>query len=109
MAGPRFYFDPEAEGSAVFLGPTEVRLMELAWSKKRLSVKQAMFFLGSESDLAYTTVMTVLGRLHQKGLLEREKEGRNYVYTPTCSREEFVRKRVKTVRSCLQRNFKSVR
>jgi|TARA_B110000483_G_scaffold194363_1_gene231565 predicted transcriptional regulator len=31
-------------------------------------------------DLAYTTVMTVLTRLHQKGRLERERRGRAYAY-----------------------------
>ncbi len=31
-------------------------------------------------DLAYTTVMTVMTRLHQKGRLERERRGRAYAY-----------------------------
>lgn len=34
----------------------------------------------SGHDLAYTTVMTVLGRLHEKGLVARAKEGRRYLY-----------------------------
>ncbi len=109
MAGPRFHFAPEADGVAVFLGPTEARLMDLAWSKESLSVKQALFFLGPKSDLAYTTVMTVLHRLYQKGLLKRDKEGRNFVYTPTGSREAFLKDRVDTVRACLHRNFKAVK
>ncbi len=32
------------------------------------------------SDLAYTTVMTVLARLHGKGLVERDKEGNRWLY-----------------------------
>jgi predicted transcriptional regulator len=32
------------------------------------------------SELAYTTVMTVLSRLHEKGLLVRQKEGRRFRY-----------------------------
>jgi predicted transcriptional regulator len=32
------------------------------------------------TDLAYTTVMTVLSRLHEKGLLTRRKEGRKFLY-----------------------------
>ena len=32
--------------------------------------------------LAYTTVMTVLARLHEKGHLTREKRGRSYAYAP---------------------------
>jgi len=33
-------------------------------------------------DLAYTTVMTVMARLHDRGLLARERTGRAYAYTP---------------------------
>ena len=33
-------------------------------------------------DLAYTTVMTALTRLHEKGAVEREKVGRAFAYTP---------------------------
>jgi len=33
-------------------------------------------------ELAYTTVMTVLTRLHEKGLVRRQKEGRHYLYAP---------------------------
>ena len=34
-------------------------------------------------ELAYTTVMTILSRLHEKGLLTRTKVGRRYVYLPS--------------------------
>ena len=36
----------------------------------------------SGSALAYTTVMTVLVRLHEKGLVVRTKEGRRFLYSP---------------------------
>jgi predicted transcriptional regulator len=35
-----------------------------------------------EGDLAYTTVMTALARLHEKGAVRREKAGRAFAYTP---------------------------
>ena len=100
-----FYFNPSAAGAAVFLGPTEARLMELAWKLQRLTVKNALFHLGPESGLAYTTVMTVLNRLTVKKLLKREKVGRVYEYTPCTSRKEFISERVAMVTSCLRRNF----
>ena len=37
-------------------------------------------------DLAYTTVLTILSRLHEKGMLVRHREGRGYAYEP--SRDE---------------------
>jgi BlaI family transcriptional regulator, penicillinase repressor len=44
--------------------------------------------------LAYTTVMTILVRLWEKGLLERERAGRAYAYRPRQSREEQAAQRM---------------
>ncbi len=43
---------------------------------------------GVAPDLAYTTIMTVLTRLWDKGFLDRERKGRAYVYTPVRSEAE---------------------
>jgi predicted transcriptional regulator len=102
---PPFYFDPHAEGIAVFLGPTEAKLMELAWEKKTLTVKKALFYLGENNKLAYTTVMTVLTRLAEKGLLRRVREGRSFVYEPAIDRDSFIKERLKIVNECLKKNF----
>lgn len=79
--------------------------MELAWQKGELTVKKALYFLGEDSERSYTTVMTVLARLAEKGLLSRERDGRSFVYRPACDRQTFLRERVKRVSACLQRNF----
>ena len=100
-----FYFDPHAAGAEVFLGPTEAMLMELAWEKKSLTVKKALFFLNDQSGRAYTTIMTVLNRLARKGFLTREKTGRYFTYTPVVDRKTFLADRVKVVRDCIKRNF----
>jgi predicted transcriptional regulator len=105
MTGRSFYFDPHATGSAVFLGPTEARLMELAWDKKELTVKKTLFYLGSDDQPAYTTVMTVLSRLADKGFLKRKKSGRVFVYRPAIDRKTFISNHVKVVRECLKKNF----
>ncbi len=39
---------------------------------------------------AYTTIMTVMSRLHEKGVLARERRGRQYIYRPTASEAELV-------------------
>lgn len=105
MSKKSFYFDPHASGTAVFMGPTEARLMDLAWEKKSLTVKEALFFLGRKSDLAYTTVMTILGRLADKGLLEKTRDGRQFVYEPAVGKSEFIKQRIGTVNTCLRNNF----
>ncbi len=104
----QFYFDPYAKGLEVFLGPTEARLMEIAWERQELTVKKALFYLQGESDRAYTTIMTVLNRLADKGLLGRRKSGRSFIYTPTIDRQTFLEKRVEAVVKCLRTNFKKL-
>ncbi|SDS66061.1 BlaI/MecI/CopY family transcriptional regulator [Actinopolymorpha singaporensis] len=51
----------------------------LAAADRALSANEVLADLGG--GLAYTTVMTTLGRLHAKGLLSRQLDGRAYVYT----------------------------
>jgi predicted transcriptional regulator len=46
-------------------------------------------------DLAYTTVMTILVRLHGKGLIERTKRGRAFAYRPVVAETEVVAEQVR--------------
>ncbi len=108
MAESSFYFDVNAVGAAVFLGPTEAELMELAWQKDELTVKKALYFLSENSDRSYTTLMTVLGRLADKGLLIRERQGRSFVYRPSSDRKSFLKERARRVSTCLRQNFADV-
>ena len=102
MAGERFYFNPSGKGLEVFLGPTESKLMELAWEKKSLTVKTALFYLPEKEKPAYTTVMTVLSRLADKGFLTRHKQGRVFVYEPAQNRKEFLKERLDTANKALK-------
>lgn len=63
------------------IGPLEMRVLGLLAGGERRSVQSLQAELErSGTDLAYTTVMTVLVRLFEKGLVKREKEGRKFVY-----------------------------
>jgi predicted transcriptional regulator len=103
MIGTNFYFDPEASGLAVFLGPTETKLMELAWARGELTVKKALALWVEKPRPAYTTVMTVMKRLHDKGLLARTRLGRSFVYQATMTREAFLSDRIAKLQTCLGR------
>lgn len=46
-------------------------------------------------DLAYTTVMTILVRLHDKGVIEREKIGRAYAYRPMVQETTVIAEQVR--------------
>lgn len=53
--------------------------------------------LAPDHSLAYTTVMTVLGRLWKKDLLEREPRGRAYAYAPVQTREVHAAVRMEEI------------
>ena len=104
MPGKSIYFDPHAQGPAVFLGPLESAVMEIVWRLGQAGVKQVLFHLGDRRERAYNTIMTALTRLTDKGLLRRERQGRSFTYVPLQSREAFLRERLGLVRDCLRRH-----
>jgi predicted transcriptional regulator len=48
-------------------------------------------------ELAYTTVVTILSRLHAKGVLDRERAGRAYRYTPVADEPGLAARRMASV------------
>jgi predicted transcriptional regulator len=64
--------------------------MNVIWSRGESSVHDVVESL--EQDLAYTTIMTTLGRLFKKGLLKRKKENRAFMYSPMLSLPEWERR-----------------
>lgn len=71
-----------------FLGPLESAVMDRLWKRGEATVREVVDDLGRTRSLAYTTVMTIMTRLHAKGLLERARNGKTYVYRPAFTREE---------------------
>lgn len=55
-----------------------------------VTVREVHDVLGTERDLAYTTLMTVLDRLAKKGLVDRVRDGRAWRYTPSASRDRLT-------------------
>ena len=73
------------------LGHLESTIMEILWHRGELSVRALAQHL--ERPLAYTTVMTTLDRLYKKGLLERRKQDRAFLYSPKFTLREWILKR----------------
>ena len=69
--------------------------MEEVWRQQETTVKRVMEALNRKAKppRAYTTYMTVMQRLDEKGLLDRTRNGRSDTYTPTVSREEYQERR----------------
>ena len=78
-------------GQQLLLGPLEVQVMEVLWTAGERSVREVVEQL--DRKLAYTTVMTTLDRLFKKGLLDRQKSERAFLYTPRVSHDEWERQR----------------
>jgi len=79
------------EESHLSLGFLEKDVMEVVWVGGQWSVRDVLLKL--KRKLAYTTVMTTLDRLFKKGILQRHKADRAFLYSTCFSREEWERKR----------------
>lgn len=66
--------------------------MDIVWARQleTFTVNDVLQVLEQRREIAYTTVMTTVARLFDKGLLEREREGKRYVYSPRVSRQTFL-------------------
>jgi predicted transcriptional regulator len=82
---------PEKRGLRVVLFDLEADIMDLVWSESwdTFSVQEVVDGLSGQRDLAYTTVLTTVRRLFDKGILGRVRDGRRYLYRSKMSRQQF--------------------
>ena len=59
-----------------------MEVLHHVWALERATVAEVRDLILEERDVAYTTVMTVMKNLADKGYLDFVKEGRTYVYSP---------------------------
>jgi predicted transcriptional regulator len=88
---------------AVVLTDHELRLMEVLWRKERATVADVVSAL-PPPPLTYSTVLTTLRTLEQKGHVCHEEEGRAFVYRPAMARTDAA---TSAVRHVLDRFFGS--
>lgn len=73
------------------LGDLEVEIMELMWERRQATVRDILVALRPTRPRAYTTIMTVMLHLAEKGLLQRHQPARKtYVYTIAQTRDEYL-------------------
>lgn len=77
------------------LGPLEEGVMNVVWALGEANVRDVAEKI--ERPLAYTTVMTTLDRLYKKGLLDRHKAARAFLYAPRLTRAEWERERANSL------------
>ncbi len=66
--------------------------MEELWAQTEAPVRTIMDALNKRAskERAYTTYMTIMARLHKKGVLDRRREGKTDYYAPRLGRDEFM-------------------
>lgn len=80
------------------VGALESAVLEILWAARGpLTARQVLDQL--DSGLAYTTVVTILTRLIDKDLVEREKEHRAYLYRPRVTEADLMAGRMRAVLS----------
>lgn len=70
------------------LGETEMEVLHHVWSMERATVAQVHDKILKNRKVAYTTIMTVMKKLADKGYLSYEKDGSTYVYQPAKSKDQ---------------------
>ncbi len=71
------------------LGPLEERILQIVWQAGTTTVRDVREVLRAERQVAYTTVMTVMSRLADKGIL-RVARGASFEYSAAFTREEYA-------------------
>lgn len=80
------------------LGNLESEVMEILWqSQTPVSVRYVTEILQKKRKIAYTTVMTIMTRLVEKGVLNRKLNGVSYLYQPKIAKEQFVARSVHNI------------
>jgi predicted transcriptional regulator len=74
----------------------ELRLMEVLWRKERATVADVVGGL-APPPLTYSTVLTTLRTLEQKGHVTHEEEGRAFVYRPSIQRTDAAKSAIRHV------------
>jgi len=73
---------PSSRHAVLDLAPLELDCMNMLWPMGEGTVREIRDALAPRRPRAYTTIMTIMDRLARKGVVERRKTGRAYVYRP---------------------------
>jgi predicted transcriptional regulator len=80
-----------ARTKSALLTDAELRLMDVLWTRGSANTADVLKALPGDSQLAYTTVLTTLRILEEKGYLRHTKDGKSFVYEPAIDRDSVRR------------------
>ncbi len=96
--------NPTKFGLERWLGPLETLVMEAMWANDYpRTVKGVWKELGQLGHpQVYTTIMTTMTRLYQKGMLNRDKPGQGYAYRVRETRAQFEERQIAAARASIE-------
>lgn len=101
-------FKINASGLNRFFGPLEAKILDVLWDNREMTIKEVQQELEKEKPTNFNTVMTVMNRLTEKGILQKRPEGRSSLYKPVLSRHEFLDTQSKEMTNELMEEFGTV-
>ena len=82
---------------SIILTRQELQIMKVVWERGAATVKEVCDAMSQKKVTAYTTILTLMGILEEKGALVHTRSGRAYVYKPLLSRQQATRNQVHDV------------
>jgi predicted transcriptional regulator len=79
------------------LTPAELRLMKILWMRGESAVSDIAAAAAEEGPLAYTSVLTTVRILEQKGYVMHRQQGRAFLYSPCVAEDEASRSEIRHV------------
>ncbi len=76
------------ELDSIILTRQELQIMKVVWDRGAATVREVCDIMSQKKPTAYTTVLTLMGILEEKGALMHARVGRAYVYRPVLSRSQ---------------------
>lgn len=74
------------------LSELEQEVMDVVWELNTCTIREVVTTFSETKELAYTTIATILERLHDKGLLQKDDSAFAVTFTPKITKGEFSKK-----------------
>jgi predicted transcriptional regulator len=82
---------------SIILTRQELQIMKIVWERGAASVKEVCDMISRRKATAYTTVLTLMGILEEKGALTHTRIGRAYIYKPVLTKQQATRNQIHDV------------
>jgi predicted transcriptional regulator len=91
----------DAKGLAKFLGERESEVMDIVWEDGCVTVRDVCDKLCEKREYSFNTIMTIMNRLGEKGLLEKSRDGSTFCYKASQEKKSFVQNAIKAIYASL--------